>query len=256
MKAGTCMEREKRPAFYLFIESSVRFFYRKYTVEGAENLPEEPCIAVGNHSQAHGPIVSQLYFPRAARTWCIGEMMHTKEVPAYAFKDFWSMKPKWTLWFWKIASFVIAPLAAYVMSNAWTIGVYKDKRIFNTLKETTEKLQEGYDIIIYPECYEEHNNIVHNFQTGFVEVARLYGRKTKKSLPFVPMYLCPSLKKLIIGKPIYYDLEADKKEEADRICNYLMDEISEMAYKQEPHTVVPYPNISKKDYPKNIRIED
>ena len=39
------------------------------------------------------------------------------------------------------------------------------------------------------------------------------------------------------------------KEERRRICSYLMDEISEIAYALPPHTVVPYRNIPKKDYP-------
>lgn len=245
--------RKKQPFFYRFVESMVRFFYIKCKVEGAQNLPDEPAIIVSNHSQANGPIVGQLYLPRLGYTWCIAEMMHVKEVPAYAYEDFWSKKPKYTRWFFKLASYVIAPLASYLLSNAKTIGVYKDARIINTFKESVDIMQEGADVLIFPEHYDEHNNIVHDFQRGFVEVARLYYKKTKKDVPLVPMYICPDLKKIVIGKLTYYDHTADKKEEADRVCNYLMDEISELAYSLPEHVVVPYPNIPKKEYPKNIR---
>ena len=44
------------------------------------------------------------------------------------------------------------------------------------------------------------------------------------------------------------------KEEQERICNYLMDEISEVAYSLPRHRVVPYPNIKKKDYPYSDRL--
>ena len=42
------------------------------------------------------------------------------------------------------------------------------------------------------------------------------------------------------------------EQERSRICNYLMDEITSIACSLPRHTVVPYPNIPKKDYPCNI----
>ncbi len=246
----------RRNPFYRFIRFMVWVFYKKITVEGLENLPEEAAIFVGNHTQANGPIISQLYMPRESYTWCVSSMMHIKEVPDYAFTDFWSKKPKWSLPFFRLLSYIIAPLASFIMSHADTIGVYHDKHILDTFKESVEKMQNGADIVIFPECYDEHNNIVHEFQRGFVDVARLDYKRTKRSTPFVPMYLCPALGKLVFGKPIYYNNEANPKEEADRICNELMDAISEIAYALPPHKVVTYNNIRKKYYPMNTRMEE
>lgn len=231
-------------------------WYKKITVVGAENLPEEPCVIVGNHSQANGPIMAQIYMPRQSYTWCISNMMHLKEVPAYAFEDFWSKKPKWSLWFFKICSYLIAPIGSFVMYHADTIAVYKDKRVMQTFTESVEKLQNGADVVIFPECYDEHNNIVHEFQQGFVDVARIYYRKTKKSLPFVPAYVCPGLKKLVFGKPIYYNTEAVPKEESERVRVALMDAISEIAYSLPYHKVVPYNNVTKKYYQDNVRKDE
>ncbi|MCR5153331.1 MAG: 1-acyl-sn-glycerol-3-phosphate acyltransferase [Lachnospiraceae bacterium] len=239
---------------YRIIQGAVKLSYKKFKVEGVENLPDEPAIIVGNHSKTYGPVVGQIYKPRHAYTWCIGNMMHIKEVPAYAFEDFWSKKPGYIRWFFKILSYIIAPLAAFLMTNARTIGVYKDKRVIKTFLESCDRMTgEGADIIIFPEHYDEHNNIVHDFQQGFVELARVYYKKTGRDVPFVPMYICPALGKVVLGKPIYYDHENDHKEEVVRICNALMDGISELAYALPPHRVVPYPNIKKKYYPTNER---
>ncbi|MDO4648614.1 MAG: hypothetical protein Q4B26_08175 [Eubacteriales bacterium] len=240
---------------YRWIRFNVWLFFPKYTVEGVENLPDEPAVIVGNHCKANGPIFSQLYMPRKSFTWCVANMMHVKEVPSYAFEDFWSRKPKWTHWFYHLASYIIAPLAAFIMTNANTIGVYHDKRVIKTFQDSAEKLGSGSDVVIFPECYEEHNNIVNNFQQGFAELGRFDYRKNKRRTPFVPMYLCPDLKKAVFGKPIYYDPEADKKAEPARICTELMDAISEMAYELPRHKVTTYNNISKKHYPENIRME-
>ena len=245
------MERKRNVLFYKFIRNTVWLVYPKIKVEGIENLPKDGAIVVGNHSQMNGPIMGELYFPGKFSIWCIAEMMDHKLVPAYAYKDFWSNKPKSVRWFYKILSYIIAPISECIFTNADTIPVYKDKRIINTFKESSQKLQEGYSVVVFPEDYDEHNNIVHEFQRGFVNVAKMYYKETGKDIPFVPLY--PKLKKMIIGKPIMYNHEANAKEEQERICNYLMDEISEIAYNLPTHIVVPYPNISKKDYPVSTR---
>ncbi len=243
------MKKTKSYPLYKFIKFWVRVFSPRFTVEGQENLPDEPALIVGNHSQMYGPIGCELYFPGDRYTWCAGQMMHLKEVPAYAFQDFWSQKPKWCRWFFKLLSYVIAPFSVCVFNNARTIGVYRDSRIISTFKNTVKCLQEGASVVVFPECYEEYDNIVHKFQENFVDIAKLYYKRTGKSLPFVPLYICPSLKKMILGKPICYRPEEDMEAQRHEICQYLMEEISGIAKGLPRHRVVPYPNIPKKEYP-------
>ncbi len=248
------MEKKKPSVLYRCIKGLVRAFYPKIQVVGRDNLPGEPAIIVGNHSQLHGPVACELYFPGERYTWCAGEMMHLKEVPAYAYQDFWSGKPRATRWFFKLLSYLIAPLSVCVFNNAQTIGVYHDSRIMSTFKETVRALQSGASVVIFPECDEPHNHIVHQFQENFVDIARLYGRRTGKKLSFVPMYLAPQLHQLHLGKPVEFDPAAPIGEERHRICTELMDRITAMAVALPRHTVVPYPNIPKGEYPTNEMI--
>ena len=128
------MEEKKTSQLYKIIKGLVWFFYPKLEVVGTENLPEEAAIIVGNHTQMNGPIAAELYCPGKHYTWCAGQMMHLKEVPGYAFQDFWSQKPTWTHQFYKVLSCIIAPLSVCVFNNANTIGVYRDSRIVATFK--------------------------------------------------------------------------------------------------------------------------
>jgi len=223
---------------------------------GAENLPAEPAMVVGNHTQMNGPIACELYFPGDRYTWCAGEMMQAKEVAAYAYQDFWSQKPKWTRWFYKLLSYVITPLSVCVFNNARTIGVYHDTRILSTFKNTVAKLQEGSSVVVFPEHDVPYNHIVYDFQDKFIDIAKLYYKRTGNKLPFVPLYIAPSLKKMYIGTPTWFDPEAPMEQERQRICRYLMNEITEMAVKLPRHRVVPYRNIPKKLYPFNIPAEE
>lgn len=246
------MKKKISYMLYRIVLFLVRVFSPKMQVEGIENLPGEPCIIAGNHCQMYGPIACEIYFPGDRYTWCAGEMMKLQEVPAYAFRDFWSQKSRYTRWFFKLASYVIAPLSVLVFGNAKTIPVYRDARIMTTFRTTMEKLAQGAHAVIFPECGETYNHIVYRFQEGFVNVARLYYRKTGKALCFVPMYIAPRLKKMVLGAPIRYNPENAFDQESRRICAYLMQEITRIATGLPRHTVVPYRNIRKRDYPTNI----
>lgn len=245
---------KKKISYFLYriVLLLVRIVFPRMQVAGAENLPDEPCIIAANHCHMYGPIACEIYFPGNRYTWCAGEMMHLKEVPAYAYRDFWSNKPGWIRWFYKIGSYVIAPLSVLVFGNAKTIPVYHDARIMTTFRLTLEKLQQGAHAVIFPECYEEYNHIVHRFQDGFVNIARMYYHKTGKALCFVPMYIAPLMRRMILGAPVRFNPDAPIDQERSRICACLMDEITRMATALPRHTVVPYPNMPKKDYPTNI----
>ena len=65
------------------------------------------------------------------------------------------------------------------------------------------------------------------------------------------MYIAPKRKTIYLGKPTRYSAEAGIDVERDRITEYLMHEITEMARALPEHTVTPYRNIPKKLYPKN-----
>jgi len=246
------VEEKKTSLLYKIIKAIVKLFYPKMDVVGCENLPDEQLIAVGNHTQMNGPIACELFYPGKHYIWCVGQMMHLKEVPAYAYQDFWSNKPRYIRWFYKILSYLIAPLSVCVFNNAHTIAVYHDNRLISTFKQTMNKLQEGASIVIFPEHDVPHNHIICEFQDKFIDVARTYYKKTGQELSFVPMYIAPKLKKIYLGKPIRFCPDNPIKEERKRICEYLMAQITEIACSLPEHIVVPYNNVPKKCYVTNI----
>lgn len=251
---------KKRNAFSYVCYRVLRFFiwlfYPKVSVKGLSNLPKEACIVVGNHSQMNGPICGEIHFPGKRKIWCNHQMMHLKEVPGYAYQDFWSKKPKAVRWFYKLLSYIIAPVSVCIFNNANTIPVFWDSRLLTTFKQTVSALDAGENVIIFPECYEPHNHIVYQFQDHFIDVAKLYYKRTGKAVFFVPMYIAPALKKMYIGKPIAFDPNAPIEQQRTEIAKYLMDEITEIAVKLPRHRVVPYPNLPKKEYSFNIPNEE
>lgn len=242
---------KKKHLFFKLLRFLLRVFYPKISIKGWENVPDEPCVIVGNHAQMHGPIICELFLPDNYYTWCAAQMMEIKEVPAYAFKDFWSQKPKYSHSFYKLLSYIIAPLSSFIFNNARTIPTFRDSRIMSTFKKSLKKLQAGENIVIFPEHDKKFNNIIYDFQEGFIDIARLYHKQTSKELYFVPLYIAPKLKEMHFGKPVKFSGNAPKNEEKQRIRRHLMCEITNIATSIPPHTVIPYRNIPKKYYPKN-----
>lgn len=218
---------------------------------GAENLPEGPCVIVGNHAQMNGPVYAELYLPGKPDIWCNAQMMHLREVPDYAFQDFWSRKPKSVRWLYRIASYLIAPVSVCVFNNARCIPVYHDMRLLTTLRQTLKRLGEGKHVVIFPEKDEPCNHILYAFQDRFIDLGRMYSTRAGQALSFVPMYVAPSLQRVIFGSPVRYEAKGDTEAERARVCRALTDAITALADAQPLHRVVPYRNMPRRMYPCN-----
>ena len=238
-------------AVYKVVRGLARVFFRRPEFAGLENLPEGPCVIVGNHAQMHGPVLSEVYLPGPRAIWCNAEMMHAKEVPDYAFRDFWADKPASTRWLFRIASYLIAPISACVFSNALCVPVYHDMRIANTFRESLRCLGEGKRVVIFPEQGKPHNHIVYDFQDRFIDLARMYRSRAHAELDFVPMYVCPALGKVCFGKPVRFQAGKDPEKERERVKRALMEGVTALADALPEHRVVPYLNLPKRDYPHN-----
>lgn len=236
---------KKKGLFFRFLAFWVRRFFHRPEFSGIENIPNEPCVIAGNHCQAHTPIMGECYFPVKKLTWCDAPMFDKKDMKAYAYSVFWGNKPKW---YQRLAANILAPLIAYVMKNADALPVYRDMRVVKTYKASVDAMMEGNNVLILPECPDEHNEIINKLNEYFVDVARFYFKRTSKELLFVPMYYAPKIKKAVFGKPIKFDATANIEDERKRICSYIVDEITLMAKEMPTHKVVPFNNVNKKLY--------
>lgn len=244
-------EAKRVPATYKAIKWLVKCFSPKMRVEGLENLPEGEAVIVGNHAHLYGPIASELYLKDKHFIWCAAQMMKLKEAPAYAFQDFWSMKPRYTHGFYHLLSYLTAPLCVLVFNSAYTIPVYRDARVLITFRQTLGLLRSGAKIVIFPEHTVPHNNIVYDFQDRFIDLGRMYFQRTGKNLCFVPMYITPKLKKMVLGRPVRYQPDQPPEQERLRIKTELMDAVTRLGRSLPGHTVVPYAVMPRKDYPQS-----
>lgn len=221
----------------------VKVFYRKPKIVFEEELSHDrPIVYVCNHCKAHGPLSYYLLGKNNIRIWCTNEILFWKSAPKYCYETFLNghLKPKGVRWFYHLVSYLMTPICVIVFRGADCIPVYYDTRLVTTYNKTAQTIKEGKDIVIFPETEPELNEYLNKFNIGFIDTARFMKRKTGKEVVFVPTYLAPSIKTLIVGKPIEYDYSKDVKEQRIELVEKLQDEITNLAKKLPPHKVEHY----------------
>ena len=237
--------------WYKIVRKFLLVFYPKLTVNNLEQIPEEPCVIISNHCQIAGPFSCELFFPGNNMIWCAGELCHKEQVAEFAYDDFFKFKSKKYKWWYKLQARLLVYVLPFLFNNSSTIPVYRGFKIAETFNNTIKALEEGKNVIIFPESFDGYNNIINKFHEGFVDIGKMYYKRTGKNLAFVPMYLAPKLKSAYLDEPIIYNGENSVKDERKRLCKYLEDTITERGRSLPRHIVVPHDNIPKKDYKYN-----
>jgi hypothetical protein len=93
------------------------------------------------------------------------------------------------------------------MRDVQAIPVYAaSRRIRDTLERSLELLLKGKNLLVFPENKERPiNEVLGDFSTGFLALARLYYQKTRKAICFLPVAVNQRVKGIRIGRPIRFD---------------------------------------------------
>ena len=230
---------------YRFFYLLLRTRYHRYQIEfEVQPKPKEVAVYISNHCQANGPIVYQMYFTQRRglpvngrpRIWATSELIHHGE--AYKFFKFVTVRRSKHKRLWKLISAILSPLAVYVFRGAEVIPVYRNDKIKITHQKSVDTLAEGRDVVVLPENPTRKNDFIHYFNIGFVDVAKKAYEDLGIIVPFYPAYISPDLRRIKVGKPIYYDPTKDQYEERMRVIHYLEDAVTELGKSLPPHKVI------------------
>lgn len=229
----------KRPRYHRGVQRirrAISFFFPPYTSAGLEHLPAKPCVFIANHARAYGPIALCTRLKRDFRPWVHWQVCARDTFAAYAMRDFWPNKPKQSRWLFKLLSLMLSPLGPYIMCGMQAIPVYRDSRSIITFRKSAATLQEGLDIVIFPETDRPHSAFVNDIDAGFADLGRL----GEIDPPFVPVYVCPALHTICYGPPAVYDHTKSRQQNRDHIRAYLLQTINDMASALAKHEAVTY----------------
>lgn len=229
---------KKSPYVRFFNHVARLFFPRCEVVYEEEN--DEPGVYLCNHSGAIGPSLMTLYFKKRHKSWMIANVLD-KGKNAYFFShDAFFIRARKCKAFWKaVAAITVKTIRPLLMAQE-PIPVYHDGRMKETFRKSEDALQNGWNLVIFPESPKRYSEYVNNTYEGFADLGRTYYKDTGKKLKFYPVYAEKKNRKILVGKPTEYDPTVPPKTERKRIGLFIRDGIDRLARSLPPHKPTPF----------------
>jgi 1-acyl-sn-glycerol-3-phosphate acyltransferase len=184
-----------------------RLFFNAH-LRGLENLDsDEPVILVANHVGAFGPVSVITSLPIEIYPWVAHEVTDMKtaapRIQAEFLEQELRLRPPLSVYLGK----VIGRVCVGLMKDIGAIPVYqKSKKITSTVMRSLSLLQQGKNILVFAEdSTRKINDVLCEFCTGFIHVARLYYRTTKKAVQFIPVAVNRRIGRILVGTPIRFN---------------------------------------------------
>ncbi len=195
----------------------------------------EPLIFVSNHIGSYGPLSVLSSLPLKLYPWVAHEVTELRNVALRLQNEFTELelklRPPVSVWLARL----IGRICVAVMRDVQAIPVYaSSRRIRDTLQRSLELLLKGRNILVFPENKERPiNEVLGDFSTGFLAMARQYYQRTRKALCFLPVAVNQKAKGIRIGRPIRFDAGLPYPQEKQRLKRELETSIYSMYYELE-----------------------
>jgi 1-acyl-sn-glycerol-3-phosphate acyltransferase len=208
-----------------------RFVLLRIRIHGRRNINlHGPLILVSNHAGSFGPISVITSFPSKLYPWVDHETTEAKTVAKKVQEDFLEaelhLKPPLSAYLGR----VIGRICVALLKDIEAIPVYgKSRRIRHTVDTSLKLLEEGKNILVFPEDVKKSKNeAICDFSTGFMNLAKLYFEKTRKAVSFLPIAVNRRVKGILVGKPIRFDESVPFHDEKARLKRELESSIFTM----------------------------
>ena len=219
-----------RPGFYDFVYRTVRVLLVRSLEGRFESGEGTPIVFVANHEHAYGPVSTMASLPKPVVPWVTHQITDRTLCPAYIEDDFVRPEVRLAPPLSSLIARVIGVFCVGIMKDLKAIPVYKHSRmIAETIRASVRYLEQGRRLLVFPEIANlPFNEIICQFDTGFVGVARALFQKTRQVASFLPVAVHRRLRSLRIGEPVRFDPTLPYHTERTRINELLMERICEM----------------------------
>jgi hypothetical protein len=130
-------------------------------------------IILSNHEGTDAPMSLELYLDKPIRMWGAHEMNSgVVEMYKYQSRVYYHEKKHWNLHLARLFCLIASPITNLFYKGLNLISTYRDTRFRRTVRESVEALQQGYNIVIFPEdSAKGYLAELEGFFAGFVVLA-------------------------------------------------------------------------------------
>lgn len=220
---------KKRKWWFNFLKKIMVIRYKRPTFRFLGEEFSNGAIIISNHEGTDAPLSLEMYTSVPLRMWGAHEM-NSGLIPMYKYqtKVYYHEKKHWNLACARAFCLIASPLTNLFYKGLDLISTYKDARFYKTIRESTDALKEGCNIVVFPEdSTKGYLPELEGFYGGFLMLAEMCYKKGMDVPIFVTYYRKNDLT-YIVDKPVKYSellsLGLSREELAKRLvlrCNEL-----------------------------------
>lgn len=220
---------KKRKWWFTLLKNLMRSRYKRPTFINLGEDIKNGAVVLSNHEGTDSPMTLEMYHPANHRMWGTHEM-NSGLIKMYKYQTrvYYHEKKHWNLHLARLFCLLASPLTNLFYKGLNLISTYKDARFMKTIKESIAAIENGDNVVIFPE--DSTNGYLaelEGFHAGFVVFAET-ALKKGIDLPVFVTYFNKEKLIYIIDRPINYsEIKAvckSKEEIADKLrvrCNEL-----------------------------------
>jgi hypothetical protein len=234
--------------FYKKLQIVFSIFWHPRVID-KENIPSPgPAVFVSNHLGSYAPVAVLSAFPVRLYPWVEHQTTDWKFCPDYLRLNFVEPELHLKQPLSCLVAWLIAKPCVMLMKVIKAIPVYeKSMKLTTTWKRSLELLKQKKLLIVFPENEAiPFNEVINEFDQGFIGLAPLYFQKTGRALRFFPVAVHKAAKAIKIGLPVSFNPQKNIASERERIKTALQTSITKM-YLSLSKSSCPSPRLSGRD---------
>ena len=215
--------------FYRIAIPVIRLFIPKLKIRWEVPFDGEPSVFICNHERAVGPLEMAACFPlrKESHIWIYAAPLSRETTPAYVRQDHWwkedgKLAPLWN----RIIPPAVALILPPILRSAPHVPVYHDARAATTMKESLRLLQEGRNIVIFPEIptdFGRHDE--EKINEGWLMMLPMYEKRTGRPLKVWPVHLDLKGKEMVVHAPFTMDSALPLRDQTGSLTRKVLDGI-------------------------------
>lgn len=225
--------KQKRKAWFRFMKKLMVCRYKKPEFVFLGEKPTNGAIIISNHEGTDAPLSLEMYCDFPIRFWGTGEMNSgLKKLYQYQTKVYYHEKKHWNLFLARMFCLVASPLTNLYYKGLNLISTYHDSRFRQTLKDSLKAIQDGDNIVIFPEKSDKgYLPELEGFYKGFLSFADVCKAKGIDVSIYVSYFKIKE-KIYVFDKPVKYSSLIATGESRNQIAKKLLDRCNELGKMQ------------------------
>lgn len=229
MKEKTKKTVQKRKWWFRLLKWLTKGRYKRPTFVYLGEKFGNGGIILSNHEGTDAPMSLEMYCDKPVRMWGAHEM-NSGLIKMYKYQTrvYYHEKKHWNLHLARLFCLLASPLTNLFYKGLNLISTYRDGRFMKTLRESIDALQNGENIVIFPEDSSKgYLEELEGFYKGFAALCELCAKKGM-DVPVYVTYLKKKERIYVVDKPVLWSQLVKNGETKEQIAQKLLERCNEL----------------------------